>query len=190
MKNNILVYFICMSIFFSCKSIEKEILYKEGDKEKAILNVINDFSKTENNSKGYTYHIIDIGDSEGFFHFLISEKHVITVDTTNIINLKSKYFPSKYRELNNRLYTWADSTVTINKDIIDVLNKYNGIDSTIYKIQKGILSGKEWPTYSINEKRKSFIYSICKKKISIYDKNKVNKLKPVNKWLIKKCEVQ
>lgn len=178
---------ILTTILFCCKTVKQDELYKDSGQEKAILNIIYDFSKTEKNKKGKYYEIIEVEDNNGFYRFLISNRNKTSIDTFKIINTKSKHYPSKYKEINNRLYIWADSTVAISQEIINIMDKYNAIDSTIYKIEKNLLPESEWPVLINAENIKVLSYYVCKKDVSIYGKNWGTHKLPASDKVIKQC---
>ncbi|MDK2773135.1 MAG: hypothetical protein KYX68_13070 [Flavobacterium sp.] len=185
MKKIILVLFF---LFIYCKTVKKEELYLGSGKEQAIFNIINDFSKTEKTKKGEYYEIVNIEESKDFYRFLISNNFKINIDTINLIGLKPSYIPSKFKEINNCLYIWSDSSVAVNEKMIKMLDKYNAIDSTIFKIQKGMLSESQWPVIENSENIKMLSYYVCKKNVSIYNKKWATHKYSIDEDLLKKCK--
>lgn len=183
----IIILFCFISLFFSCKTIYKDNLFQEEGREKAILNVISDFSKSERSRNGNVFQIVDLENKGEFYRFLIDSEVRVELDTINILGLKQSYYPSRYKEINNRLYIWSDSTVSVNQKIISIMDKYKAIDSTIFKIEKGLLPESDWPIVKNSENTKILSYYVCKKNVSIFSKKWSTHEYPVSEKLKKKC---
>lgn len=188
LMKRILYFMGTLLLISSCMSINKFSLFQTGGIQEIISNLIIDFSETTNTEKGKVYEFYMRNDSENISVFSVGDNPKIYMDTINYIGKKSRYFPTKYKEINDRLYIWNDSTVAISKDFIQKLNEYKVVDSTIYRIQKGELSIDEWPTITTKESKKSYIYFVCKKDISKYVKEYTNKIKSIEDYPIKGCD--
>ena len=174
-------------LIFSCKSVNKLSLFQTGGIQEIMSNLIIDFSETVNTEKGKVYEFYMRNDTENISVFGVDDNPKVYMDTINYIGKKSRYFPTKYKEINDRLYIWNDSTVAISKDFIQKLNEYKVVDSTIYRIQKGESSIDEWPTITTKESKKSYIYFVCKKDISKYVKKYTAKIKSNEDYTFISC---
>lgn len=103
----------------------------------------------------------------------------ISLDHTNIIGISimgsdNKYFanpkdkvgvlpigfPSKYLEINNKLFCWQQPDLAISSEIVSKLSEYNQIDSTYVDGFNGII-----PPYLVDDKKKANHYYFCSKNI-------------------------
>lgn len=182
MKKSKYIFIITIIFFISCSVKEKLEIKKKGNLNDAIINVIIDFSKTNFSKDKSVYFIRNDKSSEKLFSFSISQRNKIYFHNKDSIGAKTKFFPTQFKEINKRLYIWEDSTVVINKEIINILQKHKVLDSTFYKIELGLLP-KDTEVYIIsNELKKAFFYYVCKNNISKFVKINRNKVYPVSKY--------
>ena len=166
-----------MILITSCNS--KKVIRKIN-KQEIIENIIQDFSK-ENNGK--VFNVKEFSESKDLYCFVISaENNKIWPGVKDSIGANSTYFPNKFKEIDNSLYIWNDSTIKINVETIEKLQKYKVIDSTYYKIQIGQLSEDNYPVIKSDDSKKSTFYYICKKNIKKHKKIISNKVLSVSKY--------
>lgn len=178
----IFIFLGVLVLIFSCNSVNKLSLFQTGGIQEIMSNLIIDFSETTNTEKGKVYEFYMRNDTGNISVFGVDDNPKVYMDIINQVGKKSKYFPNRYKEINNRLYIWNDSTVAVSKDFIQKLNEYKVVDSTIYRIQKGELSINKWPLITTKESKKSYIYFVCKKNISKYFKKYTNKIKSIEDY--------
>lgn len=162
MKCNYL-YCVLIVLFFSCSSHHgnSEIM-KIGGKNEAIVSIIEDFSKTEKGKKNKAYYVFENADSEDVYSFSFFDEYINYVNARDTIGAQAKYFPTRFKEINGRLYIWDDPTLKISRDIISIMHKYKVIDSTIYKIEKGELTDEATPLFRTDDSKKYIFYYVCK----------------------------
>ncbi len=182
MKKIKYILFLILIFIMSCSVKEKLEIKNTGDLNDAITNVIIDFSKTGKSSKNNFYYVSQYKNSKNLYCFNVSNTSKIYLHLKDSIGVKTKYFPTQFKEINKRLYIWEDSTVVISKQMLDRLQKYNVLDSTFYKIQKGLLPKSTEVYFTSNELKKSFTYYVCKTNISKFVKIYTNRVSPISKY--------
>lgn len=138
-----------------------------GDNNNAIEIAVNDFLDNCNIRKTDSVFSVNIYiDNEEMLGLSISGTHEnkIYLDIKDKIGESSLKFPSHYIERNNKLFYWSlnDSVHIITKEIVDVLSRYNKIDSTF------VNDSKAYPEFVIDESIKGAHYYFCKNNLSIY----------------------
>ena len=76
--------------------------------------------------------------------------------------------PSRYMEINGKLFLWRDKDIAVKQDVITILKKYNHIDTAIL--------GVYYPAYNIDELKKGEDYYFCKHNIQKFKKVRTNKV--------------
>lgn len=164
MKMKKIILILLIFITTSC-STWKANLSKIGDSDNAIENAILDFLNTSKYSEGFnTFHIIKISNNNTIGISIIGDDNKWLLEESKI-GEKNNYFPSKFREIDGKLFYWNDSDIVVNSSIIDVMNKYG-----ILEIQKKRLN--EIPEGLGNSSKKAVHYYFCK--INLLKYKKVN----------------
>ena len=161
--------FIMTLMSGSC-GIWKSNLYKEGGHEQSIENAIYDFANTTMFFKK---------DSVFSISFNAAQDSILTVSilgATNKLyptpnnNLGSSipYFPTRYKEFENKLFVWYDSNYVVTKEIFQILDRYNHIDTVNLH---GIV---RIPDSTIEDSKQGVDYYFCKCDLSRYKKVKIS----------------
>jgi len=125
------LFYIIINLVFSCAPW-KESLKASGNYEVAVNNAIIDYLNTSKINKGFNvFHI-----------FTVFHKDIIGVgingDTGKWqlgdikVGDNNKYFPTRFKLVDKKLFYWSDSTVTITHKVINVMKKYNILDTIDY----------------------------------------------------------
>jgi hypothetical protein len=181
MKKFKYIFFAILVFFVSCSVKEKLEIKSTGDLNDAITNVIIDFSQTDFSKKRTFYYVRKDDSSNKLFSFSVSDRGKINFHLRDSIGVKTKYFPTRFKEINKRLYIWEDSTIVLSSDFMKKLQEYEVLDSTFYKMEKGLIPIK--PVYfTSNELKKAMFYYVCKSNISKFVKINRSKVYPVSKY--------
>ena len=147
----------------SCSSY-KMSLHKSGQENEIIENAILDFLNTNSSkreSNGFDIEIQDLNNEISTVVIGSITKNKLELTKSDTIGNKSKRFPSKYYEMENKLFVIIDSTYGLTKEMINKLSEYRILDST------GINTGVR-PLFTINESKKATHYFFCKNDITQY----------------------
>lgn len=165
-KKNIRLIIISL-LLISCKSALQDEIKHTGTKKDARLNAIMDFS-FNNRFVTHKVFIIDSYDESTelyCFKFNKNEKALLQL-TDSIGGYPTASFPNKFIEKGNNLFLWNEEGIKITQELIEIMGKYNSIDSSYYKIPNYL------PLINTGEFKKELFYFICKKNISKYEKRK------------------
>lgn len=187
MNKNILTI-VSGILLFSC--VTKNNFY-EGDKsiEFAQLNAIEDFVNTYKTP----YYYIKKRKGRPFDTFIIREwqfsdnLYTLTfIPTIQEISLSVEdslgkvprtYFPNRYVEKKGKLFLWNDGITLLQKDILEIMDKYKILDSIDVKKELGLLP-KDYSDERVlimDSRLKAVNYYICKSNIRKYKKVITNK---------------
>jgi len=165
MKNLIIIFILCFSI--SCSSW-KENIQQTGDENVAIHNVITDFTHKSSLYKKNNVFYISVNEIK-------SEKIIITVFPTqdkflpepeDTIGNNRGYLPTNFIEQGRKLFYWDDSTKVLTKEVVEILNTYNLIDSINIH---GFIAVPEGAMF-IDDRQKGVDYYICRNNLKKYKK--------------------
>lgn len=107
----------------------KDNLTANGGYETAIDNAITDYLNTSRLNKEFnTYHVIKISNQNTIGVSINGDTNKWQMGEMKVGD-KNEYFPTKFKKVDDKLFYWSDSTVTINNDIIDVMKKYDILDT-------------------------------------------------------------
>jgi len=152
-------------------------MIQKGLKQDAIINVVNDFSNINKSKTNTVYEVHELEESNNLFCFMITKRDKVWPQPHDTIGAVSKYFPTKFKEINKNLFVWNDSTSILSKELISKLQNYKAIDSTVYKIKTGKLDDSNWPIVKSDDSKKAVFYFICKENISKLYKQNLNTIK-------------
>lgn len=169
LKIAILLLIVSMMVN-SCFVYKKNLFKGSGDIEKARINAIIDYTN-KYNKKYSTFMIYDFENiNTDYYCFTISPNlNKWSMDTIFEIGEYHRYFPNDFYIHKNKLFMWVDENKVFNKETINVLHKFNILDSINYKIQIGEISPEQiLPEFVIDHGIKDVDYFICKNNISKY----------------------
>jgi len=186
---SIIKYVILVILLSSCGSW-KSRLYKTGTIDEARLNAILDFTNTQKMYKDDRFiMVLDYEETSDLYCFSIFSEFQFMAELVDTIGVAPRYFfPTKYKEVDNKLFLWEDYSTIISNELIDKIHQYNVIDSTYYNIRDGRLPKDYLVTQTIDDSKQSVKYFICKKNLSIYRKVIDNKFYPKKKYPNINCE--
>ena len=170
-SNSILIIFILL--ICSC-SPWKQLLVSKGGTNEAVKNAITDFMNTcylRNDDSIFSISIyIDNKDILGVSIFG-QDKDKLFPGSNDKIGSYSKGIPNKYMIVDGKLFYWWSDTLPhiITREMVDVLQKYNHIDSM------NVDSFVAIPASGISEKKKACHYYFCKNNLKNYKKIVTNR---------------
>jgi hypothetical protein len=164
-KNKYYQILVIAILFSSCGSWRKSLIC-EGGYNEAIKNAIYDFTNTSRFSKKDSVFYVFVEDLEEKYWnvAILSEENKLFPTEKNKIGSNRPYFPTKYLIENKKLFYWYDSTSFVTNDLVEVLVKYNQIDSLNANGFVGI------PDYTKDESKPGMLYYFCKCNILKYKK--------------------
>lgn len=131
MKPRYFLLFILSFLFIGCSSW-KGGLTAYGNYEVAINNAIIDYLNTSGLNKEFnTFHIIKSSNESIIGISINGDTNKWQLGDIKIGDNR-KYFPSRFKEVDGKLFYWSDSTVAVSDHIIHIMKKYNVIDTTKY----------------------------------------------------------
>ncbi|MEL6484470.1 MAG: hypothetical protein AAFP96_06450, partial [Bacteroidota bacterium] len=120
-----------VSLTQQCASWKKN-LTSEGGEGGAIENAILDFSNSSRQFKEFnTFHILKVSSEKVIGLSILGDSNKWRLGAIRIGNT-NKYFPSRFKEINGKLFYWSDSTTVITKDVLEVMKKYKVLDTVQY----------------------------------------------------------
>jgi|AGTN01.1.fsa_nt_gi hypothetical protein len=158
-------------ILICCSATRKEIGNDEFRNE-AIKIAINDFlDKCSLRKTDSVFSLSIYIDNDAILGISISGVHEnkIYPSSKDRIGELTDIFPSRYIERDGKLLYWGDSTRILSEEIVNILAKYNQIDSTFVNDEKA------YPEFVIDEKIKSADYYFCKRDITKFKRVVTNK---------------
>ena len=148
-------------LLLSCKTYKKNIELTTENND-FIENAINDFSKTKLFKKGTVFNLkIESNIEEYILITIIESKNKFLY--SELKKIEDQTIPSKYFELNNKLFLWWDNNFKPDEKNISVLKKYEMLYFSEDKFE--LLN-----EYSIDENIKGIDYFFCKNEPSKYKK--------------------
>ncbi|MEM0544054.1 hypothetical protein WFZ85_15795 [Flavobacterium sp. j3] len=157
-----------LNILNGCSSF-KEKLIRIGDKNSAINNAIIDFSNTSKLYKKDNVFIVsvkNIGDNIIGISIGKSNMKILLKEETKIGT--KGFIPSRYIEIDNKLFYWWDNEIPLTQDALDIFFKFKLTQSD----ENGTVLMAD---YTIDEREKSVHYFFCKNKLTKYKKVITNK---------------
>lgn len=157
-------YLLCMVVFFQlslgCNSYKKQIK-SNGDYEDAIHNAVIDFSNTSLFKKGLVFKVYHETIDDELYYIRIIEDFENKYLYSKSKEIEDNKLPSRFYEIENKLFIWWDDNYSINEKTFRLLEKY------------GMLKDDEggWVMFLnqiIDEKKKGAIYYFCKNDLRIY----------------------
>lgn len=166
MKNEkcTMLVFVLITALMGCSTQRVSPVIAEGIND-AIELAINDFLTSrliKNDSRfSVTIHV----DDEDVIILSIygSDENKIFIGPDDKVGSVPYWFPTQYAEKEGKLFYWCDSTQVITNEIINVLAKFNHLDSTYVNGFNGDI-----PEFIINDSKKGADYYFCKKNLSRY----------------------
>ena len=196
MKNHIkkITGLLFVGIFIiSCATYKKDLYHGNGTLEQARMNAIIDFAATYKTPqyflkerKGKPFDVFwaveyekakDTMPETYIFSLYPDRQGHISLRAKDIIGKTTDWFPTKYKEINGKLFLWHDSLVPLSREIIEVIHSYGILDSTDIKMGLGLLPDNfEDTRVAITSQRYSggAAFYLCKNDVSKYKKVKTN----------------
>lgn len=135
-------------------------IYVSKSMEKAIEIAVNDFFDKCKLSKNDSVFVLNIDmDENDILGISISgrDENKFYPSKKDSIGGITRIFPSAYIEKNNKIILyWTKEENVLTKEMVDLLVKYNQIDSTFVSHEKA------YPEFVINESLKGADYYFCK----------------------------
>lgn len=150
---NIIYTTVLSCLLLGCSSYKFTLT--EEEKNDPVYVAVQDFLRDPKFLKDSTVFIItkyDLNDSiVGIEVFANSDPYPLEEkDRKEMIGTTSNYFPSKYIEVDNRLFIWSDSTQVIDEELFNKLDSYDLVE---YDMTKWMM---------ITGGSKVFNYFLCK----------------------------
>ena len=110
----------------------KSNLNKEGNYEVAVNNAIIDYLNTSQLNKEFnSYHVINVTNENSIGVSINGDTNKWQIGDVNVGDNR-KYFPSRFEVVDGKLFYWSDSTVAVSQELIDVMKKYDILDTIKY----------------------------------------------------------
>lgn len=176
-KGSIIKIIVALFFLSNCASNKFKFDSGKNDIEGARINAINHFNETyytpeeyilRRNGKPFDIFWIRIDTSindKYVFSFSPMNQNYIALRTNDTLGrVPDSYFPNRFKEKENKLFIWKDNTTPLQKDILNVLTKYDVLDSTDIKLDLGILPPdfEDKRMYQLDHNLKSVDYYICR----------------------------
>ena len=195
MKNHIkkITGLLFVGIFIiSCATYKKDLYHGNGTLEQARMNAIIDFAATYKTPqyflkerKGKPFDVFwaveyekakDTMPETYIFSLYPDRQGHISLRAKDIIGKTTDWFPTKYKEINGKLFLWHDSLVPLSKKVIEIIHSYGVLDSTDVKMDLGMLPDDFEDTRMVrmDDGLKGVDYYFCKDDISKYKKVKTS----------------
>lgn len=165
MKNLLIIIAL---FIMSCSSWKNRLQEEVGDKNTAIHNVIADFSHKSSlyrKNKVFSISIQEINEEKIVIGILPTRDKFLPMPEDTIGNNRG-YIPTNFAEKDDKLFYWTDSTRILTKEVINILSKFDLIDSINVQGFVAIPEG----AMIIDDKQKGVDYYICRNNLKIYKK--------------------
>ncbi len=154
----------------ACSPVKMTLVEKGGANE-AIENAIADFTNLQkvNNGRNRIYNVSVKNLSNGLIGVSIldySEGKVYLTESDSI-GSNRPFFPTKYKEVNKRLFYWYDSKSFVSKDILEKLTQLHHVDSSYYHNPNNL-------SLSFNDSQKAMHYYFCPNDLTRYSRVESN----------------
>jgi starvation-inducible outer membrane lipoprotein len=164
MKISWFIYSILILLFLEgCVSFKKELVQK-GNQADAIQNAILDFSNTTRLYKKDTVFSVQTEEIGGEVLVVSIGKNnmkMLLTESTKVGSIGK--LPSRYVEINGKLFYWWDNDYILSEDAIAVFHKYNLLQDD----EGGII---KFPDFIIDDAQKAAHYYFCKNDLTKYKK--------------------
>lgn len=128
MKRTYFLNFILSLSLIGCASW-KDKLKTSGNYEVAVENAIIDYLNTARHNKEFnTFHIINKLNDKVIGVSINGDANKWQMGEIKV-GEKRKYFPSRFKEVEGKLFYWSDSTVSVTHNMIDIMKQYKILDT-------------------------------------------------------------
>ena len=186
---NINIKISCLVAFLicSCSSYKKALKMGEGTIDDAIENVIINYSHVNNKrmNKGNIFILQNRSSEKDEFYNIAIGYYInkVILRSEHTIGSYTNYIPTKYKIYNDHLFLWNDSIQPINHETLNMLDKYDRLDSTYVKLAMGLIDSNNYtpPRIIMQNDLKYKIYLVCKNEINNYKAIITNNSIPIEK---------
>ena len=163
-----LLFFLLILIHISCiNPFDKNTKLGNDDTDKYKLAIYH-FKKTNFIKKDSVFIIRPINEKkeDNFVGIYVSIYNYLLLRTDFKVDEKINYIPNSFLEMNGKLFVWNEPNKPFNKETLEVLAKYNKIDSSMYKYEMGIGTLEDVPLVATHDYSKKYYYFFCKNDIT------------------------
>lgn len=127
----IYIFILVIILSNSCVSWKGNLL-ADGNNEVAINNAIIDFLNSSRFKDEFNaFHIIKIINENTISISILGDTNKWLLGKMEVGD-KNEYFPTRFKEIDKKLFYWSDSTTALNNDMINIMLKYNVLDTIKY----------------------------------------------------------
>lgn len=131
----------------SCYSYKKLMKDGEGAEDDAIENVIVDYyHNNKQEIKNYDVFVLELKRDNNFLYNILVDyqQNKEILKSEDKIGTYSNSFPTMYKIYNSKLFIWNDSKTPINQETLNILYKYNKLDSTYIKLDLALIDSNNY----------------------------------------------
>lgn len=165
MKVRNIHYLLLLILLGDCSSL-KPSMVDSGDFNDAINNAIIDFVHRDSGDSDSLVYSVDYEyitqDIIGVSILEYSDKKVF-ITKMNSLGSNTPYFPTRIKEMDNRLFHWYDSSSVVTASVIQKLIEYDQIDSTRY-------FNPDFIEFAYDDNKKATHYYFCAQNLAKYIK--------------------
>ena len=187
LNRNFIVIFIVLLI--SCNSYKNKLI-KGSDLNNARENIVTDFIHTYNTPKKYlkkrngkpfdVFWIFERETNNSVLLFKVSpvkDGYISQRVEDKLGKVPESYFPNNFIVKENMLFVWKDTITPLSKNVLNILNEFNLLDSTDIKKELNTLPENFQDTrmVSFDDELKGVNYFVCPNNILKYKKVVTNK---------------
>lgn len=183
--NTIIPMLVFTFIILSCSIYKNKSYIGAGDIEQARINVIIDFANTYKTPKCYfkkrqgePFNVFSfvreksLDDGIYLLSILPNNESISMRIEDKVGEIPRGYFPNRYIIEKDKLFLWNDGMTPLHKSVLEVMNKFNILDSTDIKMELGLLPDdfEDTRMITIDDRLESYNYFICKSNIFEFKK--------------------
>lgn len=125
------LFLLALCLIISCAPWKAD-LNKSGGYEVAVNNAITDYVNTSRLNRGFdSYHLLIVTNENTIGVSINGDSGKWQIGDIEVGD-KRKYFPSRFEVVDGELFYWSDSTVAVSRATIDIMKKFNILDTVKY----------------------------------------------------------
>lgn len=193
MKNisKVIIWLIASTFLYNCVSYKSKIYEGQGGVIEARVNIMDDFIHTYETPKSYLkeregkpFNVFTIWEekpsSEKLYVFTVlpnNQKEIRLDPKDHLGKVPRIGFPNKFVEQEGKLFLWNDGTTPLKEEILNIMDKYQVLDSIDVKLESGLLPNdyEDKRMIVIDDALEAVDYYVCKNNVSEYKRVKNNK---------------